>query len=226
MCNRDERLTRKRALSPSVRESRKVRFISPSDGDHGGSWIGVNDCGVALCLLNRYQDQKSDPASSFTSRGLLVAELLDSSSQTQAQSRIIGRDLAQFQPFTLAVLEAGKDCLLIEWNGRNLFARNGEEAMPLVSSSIDQEGATRARQRLFEEIEVIDASSLLAFHRSHAPARGPHSPCMHREDARTVSFSRIEVAARSISFFYLANSPCAASLENDGETVTIERAKR
>lgn len=231
MCNRDERHTRGRASAPVVSESRGVRFIAPADGDHGGTWIGVNQFGVALCLLNRYEDQADGEACSYTSRGLLVKNLMDSYSRIEAQSRVEGIDLRQFQPFTLAAFEPGENCLLIEWTGRELFAGDGESAMPLVSSSFDQAGARNARKRLFERLarvwdSRVDARLLRNFHQSHAPARGPYSPCMHRDDARTVSFSYVKVAADSIQFFYLADSPCAASFENADEAIKMERSKR
>ncbi len=231
MCNRDELRTRSQASAPAVSELRGVRFIAPSDGDHGGTWIGVNQFGVALCLLNRYGDQPNGLARSYTSRGLLVKSLIDAASRIEAQNRVAGIDLRQFQPFTLAVFEPGENCLLIEWTGREMETRGGERAMPLISSSFDPSGARDARASLFENLVRVwggrvDARLLMNFHKSHAPARGPYSPCMHRTDARTVSFSYIKVAADSIRFFYLADSPCSASFENADESITIERSKQ
>src|SRR6185312_11981515 len=54
LCNRDERHTRRPAQAPTVRQNGGVRFIAPIDGEEGGSWIGVNEFGLTLCLLNRY----------------------------------------------------------------------------------------------------------------------------------------------------------------------------
>ena len=36
-------------------------------------------------------------------------------------------------------------------------------------------------------------------HRSHVPAPGPFSICVHREDARTVSYTEIEAASGAVS---------------------------
>ncbi len=229
MCNRDERHSRSRASAPVVSEMRGVRFIAPADGDHGGTWIGVNQFGVALCLLNRYEDQSEGEAHPYTSRGLLVKNLMDASSRIEAQTRVEGIDLSQFQPFTLAAFEPGEKCLLIEWTGCEMRVGDGESAKPLVSSSFDQAGARDSRKRLFEELAgasggSADARLLMNFHQSHAPARGPYSPCMHRDDARTVSFSYIKVAANSIRFFYFADSPCLASFENADEAIRMERS--
>ncbi|MEW6210369.1 MAG: NRDE family protein [Acidobacteriota bacterium] len=267
MCNRDERHSRKRAFAPAMDRLRGVSFISPKDGDHGGTWIGVNQFGVALCLLNRYEAEKTcrgdrlwspllekpfclkestslqtgagteapplqefQSSISYTSRGLLVKNLLDASSLIEALSRVEGEDLSRFQPFTLVALEPGENCLMIEWTGRELLTGDGEQSMPLVSSSFDPSGARSARKETFEKLARsscgVDAQMLMSFHQSHAPARGPLSPCMHRDDARTVSFSHIKVAADSISFFYFADSPCQASFENADEAIKLERSKR
>src|SRR5689334_22002529 len=103
-CNRDERRTRKPAAPPVIREARGVRFIAPIDGDHGGSWIGVNEAGVSLCLLNRYEDASSSPdgvksEDDYRSRGLLLTSLLDSLTVAHAHARLSVADLSSFRPF-------------------------------------------------------------------------------------------------------------------------------
>ncbi len=49
------------------------------------------------------------------------------------------------------------------------------------------------------------------FHASHEPARGAYSPCMHREDAHTVSFTRVRVSARLVALATSPASPCRAA---------------
>jgi len=53
-CNRDELKTRKPALPPRLAECNGVRYLAPIDNDGGGSWLGVNEFGVSLCLVNYY----------------------------------------------------------------------------------------------------------------------------------------------------------------------------
>ena len=53
----------------------------------GIAWIGVNQFGLSLCLLNRYQDEgRVDAARTYTSRGLLLNELMDCRSRDEVQS--------------------------------------------------------------------------------------------------------------------------------------------
>lgn len=216
LCNRDERHARKAALPPRVRQRRGVLSIAPVDGDHGGSWIGVNQFGLSLCLLNRYQGE-AEAAKEYTSRGRLLIELLDSSSRAQAQERIRRIGLKSFRPFTLLALEPGKPCLLVQWTGRDyLVEGDGERIALLVSSSYDPEGVTLSRRQLFDRLVAaaankIDGRSLYSFHASHVPAASAYSTCMHREDARTVSFSWIKVAPAGVEFLYHPDSPCTAA---------------
>ncbi len=216
MCNRDERHTRKPAIFPSIQERQGVQFIAPIDGDHGGSWIAVNQFALAFCLLNRYSWILCPSSQSSPSRGLLLMEMVDCSSLDETSSRITQMELERFQPFQLIVLQPGRPCLLVHWTGRRCrVEQDAQYAMPLVSSSFDQAGVTTYRRRLFEELAAekgqITSALLHDFHSSHSPVPSAYSPCMHREDASTVSFSRVWVTSERIEFFYVPYSPCRLS---------------
>ncbi len=226
LCNRDERLTRKPAAPPAVGQFGGVRSIAPSDGDHGGTWIGVNEFGLALCLLNRYEDEATGPPEGYTSRGLLVLDLLDARSKDILDSRTADMELSRFQPFTLVSLAPNETALIIHWTGRErLIESNGEARMPLVSSSFDTRGVDRFRKNLFERMsdsyERVDSEVLQSFHLSHAGKANAYSPCMHRADAETVSFSWVKVTGSKIEFLYKAASPCS---DKPMETVEMKRA--
>ncbi len=53
-CNRDELRTRKPAQPPRLDERNGVRYLAPVDADAGGAWVGVNEFGLTLCLVNHY----------------------------------------------------------------------------------------------------------------------------------------------------------------------------
>src|SRR4051794_11876094 len=97
LCNRDERNSRLPALGPQVNELHGVSYIAPLDGNHGGSWIGVNQYGLGLCLLNRYGDARLDESKEYVSRGLLLVELLDSRDCKQVVARLREFDLTRFR---------------------------------------------------------------------------------------------------------------------------------
>ncbi|HKX45758.1 MAG TPA: NRDE family protein, partial [Planctomycetota bacterium] len=55
-CNRDERRTRPAALLPEARRGPSgIEYAAPIDAEAGGTWVAVNERGLALCLLNHYQ---------------------------------------------------------------------------------------------------------------------------------------------------------------------------
>jgi uncharacterized protein with NRDE domain len=213
-CNRDERHTRSTAAPPSVSETRGVRFVAPTDGDHGGSWIGVNEAGLTLCLLNAYEGAQSPTGDDYRSRGLLLTNLMDCLSVSHVRARLSGADLGRYRPFTLAALSARETALLVHWtNDRKTFDEDGDAWVPLTSSSYRPAEVTAVRESVFrrmaEEASAVTPELLEEFHRSHDAAGGASSVCMHREDAATVSFSRVRVSAEKIEFAYEPLSPCA-----------------
>jgi hypothetical protein len=203
LTNRDEKLTRSPAHGPRLLESGGVRYLAPLDGEFGGTWVGVNEFGIAMCLLNGM-----GPADGLRSRGLLVRDLLDSVSVDEALRRAGG---CGYAPFRLLLL--GTDAKLIEWDGRRLAA--GAARHLLVSSSYDQAGVERARRH-----EFARAPSLLCFHRSHADSPSAYSPCMHRADAATVSFTRVCVTRSRVQLSYTGAPPCRRA---PGTTITLAR---
>lgn len=216
LSNRDEQNTRRPALPPVIHAASGTRFIAPVDGDHHGSWIAVNELGITVCLVNRYRcfhcssERKPRPLS----RGVLLTRLAVCRSLEEAQSRFDTLDLAAYPPFTMVALAPGRPSLLLHWTGRDsLIECNGEAAMPLVSSSFDPRGVEVCRKRLFntlaEEHGRVDLQLLKDFHASHAPTPSAYSPCMHRENALTVSFSRVTIRDGVIEFVYFPVPPCA-----------------
>jgi hypothetical protein len=209
--NRDERRTRAIGLPPTEQLRNGVRFLAPSDPEGGGSWVSVNDHRVALALLNQYEaDQPAEHPQ--VSRGQLLLALADLGSQAEVWNSVRSAGLMQYAPFTLAVFEPGLPALLLGWNGQALTDQIlGQSGLLLTSSSVAQHEADQARRQLFDATTAggaIDEVVLERLHRSHLPAEGPLSVCMHRPDAETVSFSRISVTPLLVSLSYVAGAPC------------------
>jgi len=207
--NRDERLTRAPATAPAVRERGGVRFIAPLDGDFGGTWLAVNRFGLTLGLLNRYRVEGYTPPPAPRSRGLLPLDLIDAAGLGEALTRLPDLPLSRTQPFTLVLAMPGTPVTLAAWDGAGLETR--EHAAPglvLTSSSVTEPEVAEARLRTFASLPAPTADALTAVHRSHLPERGRRSVCMHRDDAETQSFSRIEVTAEQIVFHHVPDAPC------------------
>jgi len=222
-CNRDEKLTRRPATDPQLLCRDGVRFLAPIDADAGGTWIATNEFGVTVCLLNGALEVEPQASDARRSRGLIVLDLASAASIQEVQARVWQADLQPYEPFTLVALETGQHATVIEWSGvETRILPYGEPYMPLVSSSFDPE-AVRARRRgqlaeLTGSAGVLNPVSLLVFHQSHWPERGPYSPCMHRADAETVSFSWVTVTDAEASFYYSAGPPCRTLT---GESYTL-----
>jgi hypothetical protein len=213
--NRDEKRTRKEALAPRVAESDGVRYLAPVDGDFGGTWIATNELGLTVGLLNGANLTGSSGAGKDRahSRGLLVPELISSPSVAELFERILDADFAAFQPFTLAGVAPGQPAALAEWDGHQKLVRFQPEAcFMLTSSSFDGGRVREARQNEFRALLAsrgqVTPQHLMEFHQSHSPTRSAYSTCMHRPDAHTVSFTRIQVSDREAEVFYSPAAPC------------------
>ena len=219
--NRDELRSRQTALPPRRIERDGLEVLSPVDADAGGSWLTVNTHGVTIALLNRYGIKT--PASRFTSvrsRGQLVLDLSSAKSQSDALERLYALELTDYRPFTLLVLEIDREPVMTASDGHQLEVPSKPVA-PLVSSSHDTAAATQARIDLWRRtVDLQDSSTLAAFHRSHWPERGAASPCMHRQDARTVSSTHLTVTADTISMAYADGPPCTTAY---GAPLVLER---
>jgi len=222
-CNRDEKLTRGVATDPQLLCRDGVRFLAPIDGDFDGTWIAANELGITVCLLNGAATRHPGADGHHHSRGQIVLDLASAKSLEEVQTRLWRCNLAPYAPFTLAVLEPGQSEMLMEWDGtEKRVLPIGESYLPLVSSSFDPVAARNERRgqlaQMVERSGALDPAVLLMFHQSHLPERGPNSPCMHRADAQTVSFSWVTVTDSEVSFYYSAGSPCKTFT---GESFTL-----
>jgi len=205
--NRDERRSRLPAEAPGPRRAGSTRVLAPRDGEAGGSWIAVNEHGLSVALLNGYHGSDSEPGH-WTSRGRLVMDLAGCADVAALDARLEATDLAPFRTFHLVGLDRSEG-LLASWVDGSLERRDeGGFAPPLVSSSYRFEQVRESRRKLFADRSDVDA--ILDYHRSHSPERGPSSPCMHRDDARTVSFTWVRVDPAEITMRYSPDSPCRA----------------
>jgi hypothetical protein len=230
--NRDERRTRKPAVAPAIRTLDDTRFIAPLDGDFGGSWLGVNEHGVTVSIENGYTDLDDlahQPGEGFTSRGLLLTSLTACRSSVDALRRVEGLDLHRYRSFLLTVFDPDGTGLLVRWI-RGLLSVDRElgPLAPIISSSFETDEVRRSRQDLFrrmrDEGRRDEAEFHLAYHASHLPRKGAYSPCMHRTDARTVSFSHVRVDEREVRFGHVSHPPCQG--RPTGPPVTLARARR
>ena len=134
--NRDEARSRMPALPPERFETEGTRYLAPTDADAGGTWLGVNEHGLAVGLLNAWEDE-AEPDPPVTSRGALVRELLCARSQAEVEERLAARDLAVFRGFRLLTCAPGAEPRVVAWRGRRLA--HAEVRLPLASSGRERD---------------------------------------------------------------------------------------
>jgi uncharacterized protein with NRDE domain len=214
--NRDERLTRRPALAPAIRQTEGMNYLSPLDGDHGGTWIGVNESGLTLCLLNRYDEFGEVHAGEFHSRGEIIPGLIAAVSMDEVDRLIKALRLIDYPPFTLAAFSLIGESWQAHWSGDTLEVNRDQECRGMITSSSFATSDVIAgredayRQQIDERLDV-DANTLRRFHASHDPISGARSVCLHRKDAVTVSLTRIFVTREQARCWYYPSSPCAIS---------------
>lgn len=202
-CNRDEKYTRLAARSPVRRRTQGTGWVAPIDGDHEGTWIAANEYGVTLCLLNG-----SGGCGGLT-RGAIIPALIGKPSQAHVLRAVSGLDLQAYAPFMLAILDFDVPAAVVCWNGNELRAvLDADHMQPLTSSSIALEPARKLRTTLFREMRRESVTGHMAFHASHWPSDLALSPCMHRADAATVSFTHVHVATDYSRIEYFPGPLC------------------
>jgi hypothetical protein len=210
--NRDEQLTRVKALPPTRQQINSRTALFPSEPG-GGTWIGVNDTGVTFALINWYPVQARVSANAV-SRGQLVRSALAANEVDSVDQILRGFPLERTNPFRLiGVFHDANQVIEWQWNllSMHRVAHNWRTNV-WISSGFDEAGAQESRRlvfaRLIEQELVLDSRSLRTFHASHSPACGPYSVCMHRDDAATVSYSEIAVSRWSARMRYSTGPLC------------------
>ena len=213
--NRDERKTRLPAQPPRKLESEGTPFISPADGNLGGTWLLANAHGLSVGILNHDAASGVFSPKNPTSRGHLVLSLANRRTHSHIDETLATIDPAAFRPFILFAVTPD-DARLWKWDGLRLS--NEIPELPLTTSSYGTDRVVAARKQAFAEFVAPSPIDLANYHDSHDPLSPEFSVRMRRKDSQTVSQSRIDVTATDITFSYRPEPNATLSF---GETVSI-----
>lgn len=232
--NRDESRRRARGAPPESHRRGEIAFVAPRDPDEGGTWLGVNQAGITLCVLNAFEPDPSRLPEKSLSRGLVAWELLHLASVERIEERLQdpGAALDRVRAFQIVAAvpgwlagggEEAARAVRFAWDGRSLSTAVHEGPALFVSSGYDQEGAERERGRrwrsLLEETPRPGEEDLAAFLAGHQPRPCELSVCMHRGRARTVSRTLVRAGPDRIRIRYHDGPPCEAAPEHETELV-------
>lgn len=212
--NRDESRTRVAGLPPRVQQFGSRSAVLPRDPLSGGTWLAVNDAGLALAVLNgNPPDRDRNAPKPPRSRGEVILSLLECESPSAvllASERLHYRD---FAPFRLVLIGQGL-VADVRWDGREPMAMSrlvGGSPQMFTSSGLGDHLVEGPRRDLFAQTFASGpeswAAAQQAFHRHKWPGREHLSVNMSRDTARTVSHAVIDLGATEVVFTYHPDAP-------------------
>src|SRR5437762_2660657 len=137
--NRDE-MTDRSAMPPGRHWPDRAEVVAGLDLEAGGSWLGVNDWGVAAAILNRHGSL--GPAAGLRSRGELVLEALDHADAVAAAAALSHLDPAAYRTFNLIVADNRDAFWLRHDGGSHIEVRPVGEGLSLIASGDFDDRAT------------------------------------------------------------------------------------
>ena len=221
--NRDEQYERPSA-APAILEA-IPKVIAGRDLRAGGTWLGVNDAGLAVGILNRHLNGQNSLEADARSRGLLCMDLLGCRSAAEA-ANYVSAERARYNPFTL--LFADRNDAFAAYNSEGkIIAQKLSPGLHVFSSAaeFDVHSAKAERAHRLFNSETIAArigsgrfdeavAALQGVLSDHTLGPGSDNPgdaiCVHREFSGTVSSSVIfQDRSRSrLVTYYCAGAPC------------------
>ncbi len=202
--NRDERRSRAEALPPATQTRGGRRILAPVDPDGGGTWLGVNECGLVVALLNFYPKAQAERAGE-RSRGLLVMDALaECRGAGEVGAWLRSADLKVYRGFICFAMGRADEPMARRWDGDGLEALDLSDGM-LSTSSVRDEACRRYRSARLAGAASPDA--LRAAHLHVCPDDPALGPLVVREDARTHSVSEIRLERGAARFTYSPVDP-------------------
>lgn len=199
--NRDESKQRAPEVPPAlVTESEGAHILAPRDSQAGGTWIGVNDHGVAACLLNVYgPDVTLHPTTppGKRSRGVIILECLAkgdwSSCARWAREELVPE---QFEPCMLAIVSVDAGALFTITSSTEVIeSRLDGEVEILTSSAWNTESVMQWRRERFDSWRSDGGArtdGLPTFHISREGEAG-YSVLMDRDWSCTRSVTQVTI---------------------------------
>src|SRR5262245_51954494 len=224
--NRDEHFDRPTA--PPALWSTEPKILAGKDLLAGGTWLGVNEHGLLVGILNRRSNGRPDTLNETRSRGLLCLDLLSLKSAADAHV-FMDRHQEPYQPFTVVFVDSSE--ARIAYNvGQHVTAHKLDEGLHVYSSAsefaVRSEKINRAHVQFARVLEEArsNCSDKAAWVRSLRRVLGDHTQgngsndardaiCVHGDLAGTVSSTIIFLDQLEQRFhtFNCPGPPCQAS---------------
>ena len=214
--NRDESRKRPIAFPPRLVLCGDRSVLMPIDARSQGTWIGVNDAGLVMGILNRnigLTRGSRDP--NVPSRGLIIPSLLVRATLAEAHAAALELRAKRYAPFRLVIADRNRVVEIVSEPSDVTVCEYGVSSPLLFTSSgLGDELVEPPRRALFENWFTTPEnwpSEQDAFHRHSWPNYLHLSVCMRREEACTVSFTTIELERELRVMTYTPGPPDEAA---------------
>ena len=220
MVNRDESVLREQATPPAWRkllrgDGKVMQAMWPTDPTGGGTWLGANERGLLLTLLNYnlesspgvpMQMRKRADGTNLRSRGEIIPQLLAHERCEEAAAALARSELEHYGPFRLIAVDGGEAARVLEmrWDMQRLDVREFVTPPVCFASSGLGDSLVRVRADLFAKMlgEADAVAAQRAFHEHQWPHATHISVMMSRKGVQTVSVSAVEVRGGAVEFVY------------------------
>ena len=203
--NRDEKITRERALPPTeyYMEGKKITF--PKDPKAGGTWIAHSETKIVV-LLNGAQEKHIPKSNYRKSRGLIVLELISVENSLQYWQSV---DLTDIEPFTIVLFENNK-LLQLQWNEieKSIEEKDKNKSHIWSSSTLYSKEIREQRKTWFynfmQNKSNLSAEDIFHFHQFTECENKEYGLQINRNDTlKTISITQCQVTQDNIEMLYL-----------------------
>lgn len=236
--NRDEHFDRPSAPPGLISDNPKI--IAGKDLRAGGTWLGVNEHGLIVGILNRRVNlvggEQLAP-SVARSRGLLCLDLLGLDSAA-AGWEFISAHTSLYNPFTVVIVDRADAFVAYNNDGPQIIAKRLDPGLQVFSSAAELDLSSAKADRAHERFALLknrppanvsqpsawlpELKGALADHTLREGADDPGDAiCVHRDSSGTVSSSVIvyDRARSQFATFFCSGAPCQNQF---GASLTLE----
>jgi hypothetical protein len=218
--NRDERYDRPAAPPAVLAVDPKI--IAGVDLRAGGTWLGVNEHGLLVGILNRRPNGATLTNTNPRSRGLLCMDLLRLRNSDEARE-FLGHQREHYNPFTSVFVDPHGGGVAFNTNGI-ITTRELRAGLHVFSSAAVIDTTSGKADRAYGRFLAwathpppLNASAwseglrtLLADHSTTGNDQPRDAICVHGADSGTVSSSilRYSSVAKRFDTYYCDGAPC------------------
>jgi len=215
--NRDEYLERP-ATPPVLLRDAPPRALGGRDLRANGTWLGVNEAGLVVGVLNRRSP--APPDATRRSRGQLAVELLGYESASAAAAHAAGEPPERYNPFNLLIADPSAAFAVTPLHSTRLepglhLLTNldvNDPTCPRIAVSYRRFAAAGDAFGADGDVDgfVARLRDVLADHATALDPRGPGSLCVHAGPFGTRSSSLLLVppAGRPVRYLHADGPPC------------------